>query len=80
MTEPKRMAGGVALNFLANDEETTSSSLSPPLKAPPRRLRRRLLAEPKTPLSSEDNEAKLKEANIRRQELSSIMSLHKRNN
>ncbi len=67
MTEPKRMAGGVALNFPVNEEETTSSSLSTPLKAPPRRLRRRLLAEPKAPLSSEDIEAKLREANIRRQ-------------
>ncbi|KAG8660827.1 hypothetical protein MANES_02G199200v8 [Manihot esculenta] len=67
MTESKRMANGVALNFPANEEETTSSSLSPPLKAPPRRLRSRLLAEPKTPLSAEDIEAKLREANLRRQ-------------
>ncbi|XP_057994736.1 uncharacterized protein LOC110662638 [Hevea brasiliensis] len=74
MTEPKRMAGGVALNFPANEEETTSSSLSPQLKAPPRRLRRRLLAEPKTPLSAEDIEAKLREANIRRQQFYEFLS------
>ncbi|KAJ9145925.1 hypothetical protein P3X46_028252 [Hevea brasiliensis] len=74
MTEPKRMAGGVALNFPVNEEETTSSSLSTPLKAPPRRLRRRLLAEPKAPLSSEDIEAKLREANIRRQQFYEFLS------
>ncbi|EEF40590.1 conserved hypothetical protein [Ricinus communis] len=69
MREQERISGGGAvLNFPADGEETmSSSSLSPPLKAPPRRLRRRLLAEPKTPLSAEDIEAKLREADLRRQ-------------
>ncbi|XP_050208723.1 uncharacterized protein LOC126659468 isoform X2 [Mercurialis annua] len=70
MGEDERISRrAVVLNFPANDDETTSSSsLSPPLKAPPRRLRRHLLlAEAKTPLSAQHIEAKLKEADLRRQ-------------
>lgn len=69
MREPERMTGGVALSFPINDDEATvsislSSSSS---KAPPPRLRKRLLLEPKSPLSADDIDAKLREANLRRQ-------------
>ena len=57
--------GGIALEFPANDN-TTSSSFSPPRL--PRRLRRRLL-ETKSPCTVEEIEAKLKEADLRRQVL-----------
>lgn len=66
MTEPERVAGGgVALSFTVNDDE---AMLNSPKVLPPR-LERRLLGEPKTPPSVEEIEAKLREANLRRQVL-----------
>ena len=56
---------GIVLEFPANDNATSSSSSPPRL---PRRLRRRLL-EPRSPCTVEEIEAKLKEADLRRQVL-----------
>ncbi|XP_065881294.1 uncharacterized protein [Euphorbia lathyris] len=72
MTDPKSTSRGVVLNFPINDDETTSSLNS--LKTPPRRLRRRLLAEPKTPLSAEGIQAKLREADLRRQQFYELLA------
>ncbi|XP_019089834.1 PREDICTED: uncharacterized protein LOC104719650 isoform X2 [Camelina sativa] len=63
MTEPERL-GGISLSFPANEEDNVITS-SP--KTLPRRLRRRLL-EPKSPVSAEEIDSKLKEADLRRQQ------------
>ncbi|KAL1196071.1 hypothetical protein V5N11_030130 [Cardamine amara subsp. amara] len=63
MTEPDRL-GGISLSFPANEEDNVTTS-SP--KSLPRRLRRRLL-EPKSPVSAEEIDSKLKEADLRRQQ------------
>ncbi|GKV09151.1 hypothetical protein SLEP1_g20695 [Rubroshorea leprosula] len=70
LKEEERTGGGVALNFPVDDEETPSSSVQ---KVPPRRLRRRLL-ELKTPTSAEEIEAKLREADLRRQQFYELLS------
>lgn len=62
MTEPERL-GGISLSFPANEDDTTTAS-SP--KTLPRRLRRRLL-EPKSPVSAEEIDSKLRDADLRRQ-------------
>lgn len=62
--ESEKVAG-IALEFPANDNATSSPSSPPKL---PRRLRRRLL-ESKSPSTVEEIEAKLKEADLRRQVL-----------
>lgn len=62
MTESDRL-GGISLSFPANEEDNVTTS-SP--KTLPRRLRRRLL-EPKSPVSAEEIDSKLKEADLRRQ-------------
>ncbi|GAB4844762.1 hypothetical protein Ancab_038151 [Ancistrocladus abbreviatus] len=64
---PERVPG-IALNFPANDSQGPSS---PPRL--PRRLRRRLL-EPKSPSTAEEIEAKLREADIRRQQFYELLS------
>ncbi|RVW15042.1 hypothetical protein CK203_084818 [Vitis vinifera] len=61
--ESEKVAG-IALEFPANDNATSSPSSPPKL---PRRLRRRLL-ESKSPSTVEEIEAKLKEADLRRQQ------------
>ncbi|EFH48692.1 T-complex protein 11 [Arabidopsis lyrata subsp. lyrata] len=63
MTEPERL-GGISLSFPANEEDTVTTT-SP--KTLPRRLRRRLL-EPKSPVSAEEIDSKLREADLRRQQ------------
>jgi len=66
------MAGagaGVALSFPANDSPSPSSN-----SKLPRRLRRRL-SEPRCPSTAEEIEAKLKEADLRRQVLILALSL-----
>ncbi|XP_023636199.1 uncharacterized protein LOC17883095 isoform X2 [Capsella rubella] len=63
MTEPERL-GGISLSFPANEEDNVTAS-SP--KTLPRRLRRRLL-EPKSPVSAEEIDSKLREADLRRQQ------------
>ncbi|GLU16334.1 hypothetical protein SLE2022_327720 [Rubroshorea leprosula] len=70
LKEEERTGGGVALNFPVDDEETPSSSVQ---KVPPRRLRRRLL-ELKNPTSAEEIEAKLREADLRRQQFYELLS------
>lgn len=71
MTEPERVAGGgVALSFTVNDDK---AMLNSPKVLPPR-LGRRLLGEPKTPPSVEEIEAKLREANLRRQRYHQLLS------
>lgn len=62
--ESEKVAG-IALEFPANDNATSSPSSPHKL---PRRLRRRLL-ESKSPSTVEEIEAKLKEADLRRQVL-----------
>ncbi|KAL0645692.1 hypothetical protein Bca4012_043983 [Brassica carinata] len=62
MTEPERL-GGISLSFPANEDDTATAS-SP--KTIPRRLRRRLL-EPKSPVSAEEIDSKLRDADLRRQ-------------
>ncbi|CAH8376632.1 unnamed protein product [Eruca vesicaria subsp. sativa] len=62
MTEPERL-GGISLSFPANEDDTAMAS-SP--KTLPRRLRRRLL-EPKSPVSAEEIDSKLRDADLRRQ-------------
>ncbi|KAG2330209.1 hypothetical protein Bca52824_001389 [Brassica carinata] len=62
MTEPERL-GGISLSFPANEDDTATAS-SP--KTLPRRLRRRLL-EPKSPVSAEEIDSKLRDADLRRQ-------------
>ncbi|CAK7344781.1 unnamed protein product [Dovyalis caffra] len=69
MTEPERIGGGVALSFAVNDEETMMN----PKDLPPR-LKQRLLGEPKTPPSVEEIEAKLREADLRRQQYYELLS------
>ncbi|WCJ44190.1 T-complex protein 11 [Euphorbia peplus] len=68
MTDPKSMPRGVVLNFPINDAQTTSSF------TPPRRLRRRLVGHPKTPLSAEVIQAKLREADLRRQQFHQLLA------
>ncbi|XP_018459035.2 uncharacterized protein LOC108829933 isoform X2 [Raphanus sativus] len=60
MTEPERLGGGISLSFPANEDDTSSP------KTLPRRLRRRLL-EPKSPVSAEEIDSKLRDADLRRQ-------------
>lgn len=60
---------GIALNFPVNDDASSSS----PSKSLPRRLRRRLL-ESKSPSTVEEIEAKLKEADLRRQQFYELLS------
>ncbi|KAF8106708.1 hypothetical protein N665_0135s0051 [Sinapis alba] len=62
MAEPERL-GGISLSFPTNEDDTATAS-SP--KTLPRRLRRRLL-EPKSPVSAEDIDSKLRDADLRRQ-------------
>lgn len=62
MTEPERL-GGISLSFPANEDDSATAS-SP--KTLPRRLRRRLL-EPKSPVSAEEIDSKLRDADLRRQ-------------
>ncbi|ESQ38653.1 hypothetical protein EUTSA_v10028375mg [Eutrema salsugineum] len=57
MTEPERLEE-ISLSFPANEEDT---------KSLPRRLRRRLL-EPRSPVSAEEIDSKLREADLRRQQ------------
>ncbi|CAH2070833.1 unnamed protein product [Thlaspi arvense] len=64
MTEPERL-GGISLSFPTNEEDTLTTSSSP--KTLPRRLRRRLV-EPKSPVSAEEIDSKLREADLRRQQ------------
>ncbi|CAA7057819.1 unnamed protein product [Microthlaspi erraticum] len=64
MTEPERL-GGISLSFPANEEDINVTTSSP--KTLPRRLRRRLL-ESKSPVSAEEIDSKLKEADLRRQQ------------
>ncbi|KAJ0240970.1 T-complex protein 11 [Hirschfeldia incana] len=61
MTEPER---GISLSFPANEDDTATTASSP--KTLPRRLRRRLL-EPKSPVSAEEIDSKLRDADLRRQ-------------
>uniref|UniRef100_A0A1J3K9W5 T-complex protein 11-like protein 1 n=1 Tax=Noccaea caerulescens TaxID=107243 RepID=A0A1J3K9W5_NOCCA len=63
MAEPERL-GGISLSFPANEEDINVTTSSP--KTLPRRLRRRLL-EPKSPVSAEEIDSKLREADLRRQ-------------
>ncbi|XP_010538930.1 PREDICTED: uncharacterized protein LOC104813107 isoform X2 [Tarenaya hassleriana] len=65
MSEAERLRGGIAMSIPANEEETVAANSSP--KTLPRRLRRRLL-EPKSPVSAEEIDAKLREADLRRQQ------------
>lgn len=60
MTEPERLGGGISLSFPANEDDTSSP------KTLPRRLRRRLL-EAKSPVSAEEIDSKLRDADLRRQ-------------
>lgn len=62
MAEPERL-GGISLSFPANEEDDVTT---PSPKTLPRRLRRRLL-ETKSPVSAEEIDSKLREANLRRQ-------------
>uniref|UniRef100_A0A5B7BYP5 T-complex protein 11 n=1 Tax=Davidia involucrata TaxID=16924 RepID=A0A5B7BYP5_DAVIN len=71
MTESEGVAG-TALNFPASDSNTKSSSSSPPKL--PRRLRRRLLESKSPSTTVEEIEAKLKEADLRRQQFYELMS------
>ncbi|KFK32085.1 hypothetical protein AALP_AA6G197500 [Arabis alpina] len=68
MAEPERL-GGISLSFPANDEDT----VTPSPKNLPRRLRRRLL-EPKSPVSAEEIDSKLREADLRRQQFYESLS------
>ena len=62
----ERNGGGIVMEFPAGNEESLSSFPSPP--SLPRRLRRRLLdVEYKSPSSVEEIEAKLRDADLRRQ-------------
>ncbi|CAN8246792.1 unnamed protein product [Cochlearia groenlandica] len=63
MAEPERL-GGISLSFPVNEEDVVTIQ-SP--KTLPRRLRRRLL-EPKSPVSAEEIDSKLKEADLRRRQ------------
>lgn len=63
MAEPDRL-GGISLSFPANEDDINVTTSSP--KTLPRRLRRRLL-EPKSPVSAEEIDSKLREADLRRQ-------------
>ncbi|KAF5744213.1 hypothetical protein HS088_TW08G00811 [Tripterygium wilfordii] len=72
MTDPERISSGVALSFPANDGGTSSPPCS--TKVLPRRLRQRLLLEAKSPPSAEEIDAKLKEANLRRQQFYELVS------
>ncbi|KAK9271264.1 hypothetical protein L1049_026854 [Liquidambar formosana] len=69
LTDSDRVTG-IALNFPANDDTTTLSSHPRDL---PRRLRRRFL-ESKSPSTVEEIEAKLKEADLRRQQFYELLS------
>uniref|UniRef100_A0A6N2MNK2 Uncharacterized protein n=1 Tax=Salix viminalis TaxID=40686 RepID=A0A6N2MNK2_SALVM len=71
LTEAEKVAGGgLALSFTVNDDE---AMLNSPKVLPPR-LKRRLLGESKTIPSSEEIEAKLREANLRRQRYYELLS------
>lgn len=72
MTEPERL-GGISLSFPANEDDTATAS-SP--KTIPRRLRRRLL-EPKSPVSAEEIDSKLRDADLRRQVTLSISRIRR---
>lgn len=71
VTETERVVSGVALSFPVNDDAAASSSSSQPPKVP-RRLRRRLL-EPKSPSTAEEIDAKLRGANLRRQQYHELL-------
>ncbi|KAA8538697.1 hypothetical protein F0562_028322 [Nyssa sinensis] len=71
MTESQGVAG-TALNIPAIDSNTKSSSSSHPKL--PRRLRRRLLESKSPSTTVEEIEAKLKEADLRRQQFYELMS------
>ncbi|XP_043709314.1 uncharacterized protein LOC122658425 isoform X2 [Telopea speciosissima] len=64
MTESERVATTISLDFPADDSREVCSSSSPPKL--PKRLRQRLL-ECKSPSTAEEIEAKLREADLRRQ-------------
>ncbi|XP_010543706.1 PREDICTED: uncharacterized protein LOC104816530 [Tarenaya hassleriana] len=64
MAEAERLGGGIVLSFPAYEEDASVNS-SP--KTLPRRLRRRLL-EPKSSVSAKDIDAKLRDADLRRQQ------------
>ncbi|KAJ8436939.1 hypothetical protein Cgig2_017364 [Carnegiea gigantea] len=71
LKESEKMAAagaGVALSFPANDSPSPSST-----SKLPRRLRRRL-SEPRCPSTAEEIEAKLKEADLRRQQFYEVLS------
>lgn len=69
---PEKLAvNGVAMSFPVNDSCSSPTSLSP--SKLPRRLRRRL-SECKTPSSAEEIDAKLKEADLRRQQFHEFLS------
>ncbi|KAG5233172.1 T-complex [Salix suchowensis] len=71
LTEAEKVAGGgLALSFTVNDDE---AMLNSPKVLPPR-LKRRLLGESKTLPSAEEIEAKLREANLRRQRYYELLS------
>lgn len=65
--EPGRVVSGIAMEFPVSDDMTPeTASFSSPMRVP-RRLRKRLLAECKTPSTVEEIEAKLRHADLRRQ-------------
>lgn len=67
METPEKRVAGIALDFPATVEAASESYSWPPRI--PRRLRRRLLAEcSKSPTSVEEIEAKLRDADLRRQQ------------
>ncbi|XP_010245521.1 PREDICTED: uncharacterized protein LOC104589040 isoform X1 [Nelumbo nucifera] len=71
LTESGRVAG-IVMDFPAEDLVADASSSSPPPKLT-RRLRRRLL-EARSPSTAEEIEAKLREANLRRQQFHEWLS------
>lgn len=61
---------GIALNFPVNDSDTGSLQSAPRL---PRRLRRRLLEAKAPSTTAQDIEAKLRDAELRRQVMSKLL-------
>ncbi|KAJ0078070.1 hypothetical protein Patl1_36836 [Pistacia atlantica] len=66
MAETERVAG-IAMEFSLSDETAETSSFSSPIRVPGR-IRKRLLNESKTPCTVEEIEAKLRLADLRRQQ------------
>lgn len=71
MTERERVVSGIALCYPTNDDTASSSSSTPPKV--PRRLRRRLL-KPKSTSTTEEIEARLRGAHLRRKQFYELLS------